>query len=79
LIVLIFCSINEAAMNFFFSFSGDRVSLCIAACPGTHSIDQAGLKLRVLPASASQVLGLTVCTTTDWPRVFFPFGLVLTL
>ena len=25
---------------------------------GTHSVDQAGLKLRNLPASASQVLGL---------------------
>ncbi|GAB1288607.1 Coiled-coil domain-containing protein 171 [Apodemus speciosus] len=27
-------------------------------CPGTHSVDQAGLELRNLPASASQVLGL---------------------
>jgi hypothetical protein len=33
-------------------------------CPGTHSVDQADLKLRNLPASASQVLGLKVCTTT---------------
>jgi hypothetical protein len=41
----------------------DRVSLyscCLysSCCPGTHSVDQAGLKLRNLPASASQVLGL---------------------
>ena len=27
-------------------------------CPGTHFVDQAGLELRNLPASASQVLGL---------------------
>jgi hypothetical protein len=43
---------------FFFSFSQDRVSLCSPGCPGTHSVDQVGLKLRNLPASASQVLGL---------------------
>ena len=34
----------------------DRVSL--GSCLGTHSVDQAGLKLRNLPASASQELGL---------------------
>ncbi|GAB1288312.1 DNA repair and recombination protein RAD54B [Apodemus speciosus] len=34
--------------------------LCVAllGCPGTHSVDQAGLELRNLLASASQVLGL---------------------
>jgi hypothetical protein len=42
----------------------DRVSLCSPGCPGTHSVDQAGLKLRNPPASASQVLGLKVCVTT---------------
>jgi len=42
----------------------DRVSLCSPGCPGTHSVDQAGLELRNLPASASQVLGLKACTTT---------------
>jgi hypothetical protein len=41
----------------------DRVSLCSPGCPGTHSVDQAGLKLRNPPASAPQVLGLKVCTT----------------
>ena len=45
----------------------DRVSLCSPGCPGTHSVDQAGLKLRNLPASASQVLGLKVCTTMPCP------------
>jgi hypothetical protein len=29
-----------------------------------NSVDQAGLELRDLPASASQVLGLKVCATT---------------
>jgi len=36
----------------------DRVSLYSRGCPGTHFVDQAGLELRNLPASASQVLGL---------------------
>jgi hypothetical protein len=49
---------------FCFCFFQDRVSLCSPGCPGTHSVDQAGLKLRNLPASASQVLGLKVCATT---------------
>jgi hypothetical protein len=40
-----------------------RVSLCTPGYPGTHSVDQAGLELRNLPASASQVLELKVCTT----------------
>jgi hypothetical protein len=44
--------------------SQNRVSLCSPGCPGTHAVDQAGLQLRNQPASASQVLGLKVCTTT---------------
>jgi hypothetical protein len=39
----------------------DRVSLCSPGCPGTHSVDQAGLELRNPPASASLVLGLKEC------------------
>jgi hypothetical protein len=31
----------------------DFVSLCNPGCPGTHSVDQAGLKLRDQPASVS--------------------------
>jgi hypothetical protein len=31
----------------------DSVSLCSPGCPGTHTVDQAGLELRNLPASAS--------------------------
>jgi hypothetical protein len=42
----------------------DRVSLYSPGCPGTHSVDQVGLKLRNPPASASRVLGLKACATT---------------
>jgi hypothetical protein len=50
---------------FVFCFFLDRVSLCSPGCPGTHSVDQAGLELRnpPAPASASQVLGLKACAT----------------
>jgi hypothetical protein len=54
----------------FFIFQ-DRVSLYGPGCPGTSSVDQAGLKLRNLPASASQMLGLKACTTTP--------GLIITI
>jgi hypothetical protein len=49
----------------------DRVSLCSPGCPGTHFVDQAGLELRDPPASASQVLGLKVCTTTTRLKLWF--------
>jgi hypothetical protein len=42
--------------------------LCSPGCPGTHSVDQAGLELRNLPASASRVLGLKACATTPGRR-----------
>jgi hypothetical protein len=48
---------------FFFLVFRDRISLYSPDCPGTHFVDQAGLKLRNPPASASQVLGLKVCAT----------------
>jgi hypothetical protein len=48
----------------------DRVSLYSPGCPGSHSVDQAGLELRNPPASASQVLGLKVCATTAWHSLF---------
>ena len=38
-----------------FGFFQDRVSLYSPGCPGTQSVDQAGLELRNLSASASQV------------------------
>jgi hypothetical protein len=37
--------------------------MCSPGCPGTHSVDQAGLELRNPPASASRVLGLKACAT----------------
>jgi hypothetical protein len=40
-------------------------------CPGTHFVDQAGLELGNLPASASQVLRLKACATTTRLRFFF--------
>jgi hypothetical protein len=55
-----------ARVNFFFFFLvfRDRVSLYSSGCPGTHFVNQAGLELRNLPASASGVLGLKACATT---------------
>jgi hypothetical protein len=48
---------------FFSCFFQDRVSLCSPGFSRNHPVDQAGLKLMYLPASASPVLGLKVCTT----------------
>jgi hypothetical protein len=42
----------------FLVFFQDRDSLCSSSCPRTHFVEQAGLKLRDPPASASQALGL---------------------
>jgi hypothetical protein len=39
---------------FWFLVFRDRVSLYSPGCPGTHFVDQAGLELRNLPASAFQ-------------------------
>jgi hypothetical protein len=55
---------------FFFLVFQDRVSLCIPGCPGTPSVDQAGLELRNPPASASQVLGLKACATTPNSKIY---------
>jgi hypothetical protein len=56
--------INLCVCVFRFSRQGFSVYLCNPGCPGTHSVDQAGLELRNSPASASQVLGLKACATT---------------
>jgi hypothetical protein len=47
---------------FLFCFFRDKVSLYSPDCPGIHFVDQAGLKLRNPPASASRVLGLSATT-----------------
>ena len=62
LMVGLFCAGQHTGL-FCFVFR-DRVSLYSPGCPETHSVDQAGLKCRNLPASASQVLGLKACATT---------------
>jgi hypothetical protein len=54
----------------FVLFFLDRVPLCIPGCPGTHFVDQAGLELRNLPASASRVLALKACATIARPFFF---------
>jgi hypothetical protein len=55
--------------SFFFFFFQDRVSLYSSGCLGTHFVDQAGLELRNLPASASRVLGLKACATMPGLKV----------
>jgi hypothetical protein len=57
----------------------DRVSLYSLGCPGTHSVDQAGLELRNLPVSASQVLGLKACATTARLKNKFYLKMILNI
>jgi hypothetical protein len=58
--------ITASPILFLFVFR-DRVSLYSPGCPGTHSVEQAGLELRNPPSSASQVLGLNACATIAQP------------
>jgi hypothetical protein len=64
-------------ITIFFLVVRDRVSLCSPSCPGTHFVDQAGLELRNLPASASLVLGLKACATTPGSHYHFLMGLFM--
>ena len=56
-----------------------RVSLYIPGCPGLPFVDQAGLELRNLPASAFQVMGLNVCATMPGPYVSFIHTILIAL
>jgi hypothetical protein len=47
------------------------ISLCSLGCLGTHSIPGWPPTHRDLPASASQVLGLKICTITVRLKVHF--------
>jgi hypothetical protein len=58
------CFLKGLTFFFLFLVFRDRVSLGSPGFPGPHFVDQAGLKLRNPPASASRVLGLKACTTT---------------
>jgi hypothetical protein len=71
LFFVFFCFLFVCLFVCFFFVFRDRVSLCSPGCPGTHSVDQAGLELRNPPASASQVLGLKACATTAQPVMDF--------
>jgi hypothetical protein len=51
---------------YLFWFPRQGFPVCLG-CPGTYSVDQAGLELRNPPASASRVLGLKACATTARP------------
>jgi hypothetical protein len=64
------CSQQPSTKDFLSCF----VFLCVILATPELSVDQAGLKLRDLPVSASQVLGLNVCTTTAWPTQLFERG-----
>jgi hypothetical protein len=64
-ILLVSCYTN----TFFVVCFQDRVSLYSPGCPGTHFVDQAGL--RNLPASASGMLGLKACATTAGRKHLF--------
>ena len=59
-------TLKHYLLNFsiFLNFSRLGFSMSIPGCPGTHSVDRAGLELRKSPASVSQVLGLKAWATT---------------
>ena len=59
-----FSSLLGFGVWFFLGFFEDRVSLCSPGYPGGCFVDQAGLKLRDPPASASPALGLKACATS---------------
>jgi hypothetical protein len=67
--------LGQTSCLFVCLFVWDRISLCSPGpgCPGTHSVDQAGLELRNPPAS--RVLELEVCTTMPSMSPYFLINL----
>jgi hypothetical protein len=65
------CHLPAEACICLFVFQ-DRVSLCSPGCPGTHSVDQAGLELRNPPASAG-IKGVCATNTQLFLVGFFFF------
>jgi hypothetical protein len=63
----VFCFVLFCFVLFCFFETG----LHSPGCTGIHSVEQAGLELRNLPASASQVLGLKVCATMPGQKFVF--------
>jgi hypothetical protein len=61
---LVFYNVDRLNWSLFL-FVWNKVSLRSPGCPGTHSVDQAGFRLRDLPAPAFRVLGLKVCTSVS--------------
>ena len=64
------CSLIEHVLLYwvFFLFSKTGFLYSFVACPGTCSVYQAGLKLRDLHASASQMLIFKASVTTSWHK-----------
>ena len=58
-------------MFFVFEAGSHYLTIYNPSCPGNHDLDQDGLRLRDLPASAFQVLGLKVCATMASNKNFF--------
>ena len=56
-------------MALFYFIFWDRITLYSYDWPETCYVDQSGLKLRDLPVSDSQVLGLKVCIPIPWPSL----------
>ena len=64
------CWVFWFGLSFFFFL--DMVSLCLPGCPRTHSVEQADLEPRDLPASGSWVPGLKVCSIINQKCVAQP-------
>lgn len=70
---------NSSSDTDFFSFvlffKPEFHYVCCSGCPGTLSVDQAGLELRNPSASASRVLGGACATTPGYYAYFYAYFL----